>query len=192
MRVDRRHGFSVPELAVGVGVLALFFGAVMMLSTQLNRNFTKGEATAVSQQELGLFLGALRQDMINCMAPAEYLGVDWKKAIVAEPGRLRFHVYADDRGAMLPVEWTQEGNRVRRSCQGNDKTYIRSEIASFAWRVETEVLTGRATGVRQMWLDVQVSLRGPESRGALAAAPVSVKTKMFPRRLNRLLNKSGA
>lgn len=192
MAIERR-GFTLVESLVAFSAIVVVLGALFAFSRHINRGYSKTEASAEVLSEAGLFMAALRHDLVNAVAPEGTLPGGWRQVITASPERLTYHVYVDEQGTIAPVDWERSGMRVSRVSGGKSKAYITGALASLTWQVGCDVVSGGiGSGSRQLWLEVALVMGGgADGKGALGAAPVAVTTRIFPRRLNRQIEASG-
>ncbi len=185
MRADRR-GFTLSESLIVVALVTLLLGAVLLVIMQFNRGYTKNEGAVVAQTEVALLLEVLRRDMVNAAAPPEFVGPRWREAMQAAGGVLKYNVHTDDSTAVVPVEWRREGDRLIRSVAGVRRVLLDGEIASLTLGVGCGEVGPPM--LRKIWLEIGVSFRGPRRIGSPPGAPITVVTRMFPRRLIRQVN----
>ena len=166
----------------------------MHIFSQFQRGYTKGEASAVLLQEGGLFLGLLRHDLINAVQDPSLPPVQWQKAVSATANSLTLQRFKDRDGNRETIEYrlkptpNQGGTLVRYRNGKEDRTLIRGHVTSMKWDVTSAQYPTTASPVRLIWIDLDMELnRG--RKGATAAVPFRVQTKLFPTRLNQLLNR---
>ncbi len=189
-------GFTLVEILVGVGISVLLVGIVTLLLVQFKKSYSKGEESTIIIQEGGMFLAMLRNDMINAVMDKTLNPDQWKESIRAEPEAISFPIYRDAEGTIEPVIYAveknpkkSEGLSISRSQGGGSaKMLVDGHLASLTWTVGTDLLPGVGSGVRQIWLNIDLVLGGQGVPG-LKGKILRVSTKLFPTRLNRQINR---
>lgn len=187
-RSRSRTGVTLVEILV-VGALAtVIIGGLVMLMTGYRRSFAKGEESTVVLQEAGLFLGFLRNDLINAVRPPTLPPDRWRESIVATRDKLTLSIFRDADGNIDQVTYAIEGNSIKRSqSSGRSKTIVDGRLASLSWTVGSEELAAPASGVKRIWVELQGGLGGQGRPGTKSMA-VPIRTRLFPTRLNRQLS----
>jgi hypothetical protein len=183
------------EIVIVAAVAMILLGIVTALLTQFRRSYTKGEESSIILQEGSLFLAILRSDFINAVRTEDLPEERWAEAIQASSDRLSFFIYKDAEGAIEPVEYAVQpppnpdvgASLTRTQGGGRAKTLIDRHLASMTWGIETEVLPGVASQVRQLWLNLRVELGG-QGKPGIQSKKLNFAAKLFPTRLNRQLN----
>ncbi len=194
-RRSPRKGLTVVEILVVAGIAILVIGGIIFIMTQFRRGFSKGEESIVVLQEGGLFLATLRHDMVNAVSPSKDPIAFWKDSIAVAPEKLRLNIYKDTDGNIEPVEYFYEprptgGSISRVQGTGGKKILVNNRVASLTWKLgaETVSATGMASGVRQLWVDLDF-IMGGQGRIGIKSKELTIRTKLFPTRLNRQINR---
>jgi len=188
-----RWAFTLVEIVIGTFIALMLVVIVSMLLVQFKRSYSKGEESSVGIQEGGLFLANLRSDFVNAVMDPSLPPERWKEAIRAEPETLAFQIYKDAEGKIEPVLYHLEKKAdgmlsvSRTQGAGSSKLLVNQRIASLSWKVETEVFPGLASGVKQIWLSLDMTLGG-QGKPGIKAKVVNLSTKCFPTRLNKQIN----
>jgi prepilin-type N-terminal cleavage/methylation domain-containing protein len=184
-----KRGFTLVEIIVVCGVVAVFMGTVISLFVNFQQGYSKSESSAVLLQESALLLAQMRNDMNNAVLNAQASANSSAKQFVAEKEQLSFNIYDNRAGKIYPVVYRLSGpagqqSLSRRPGSGSEKTIIKGSVASLSWATEVENFSGAASGTIRLSLKVAFSLK--TERGS--EKPFSIKTRIFPARLNRQLN----
>jgi type II secretory pathway pseudopilin PulG len=194
MKRTDTQGFTLVEILIVSVIVVMIIGSITALTVQFKRSFTKGEETSVIMQESGMFLALLRNDLINAVMDKSIPPEQWTKAIVSTDDRLAFTIFRDAEGTIEPVVYSYDwktgakGGSISRA-QGNNRARIivDQRVASLSWKVESDVVTGLATGTRQIWLSLDLSLGGQGKEG-IQSKKIRVSTNLFPTRMNKQIN----
>lgn len=182
------RGLTLVEILVVAALAVVIVGGLVMLMTGYRRSFTKGEESTVVLQEAGLFLGFLRNDLINAVRPPTLPPDRWRESIVATPDKLTLTIFRDAEGNLDQVTYSIEGTSIKRSqASGRTKTLVEGRLASLSWTVGFEELAAPASGVKRIWVELQGGFGG-QGRPGIKAMAVPLRTRLFPTRLNRQLS----
>ncbi|MBF0498545.1 MAG: type II secretion system protein [Candidatus Riflebacteria bacterium] len=184
-----RRGFSLVEILVVLSILAMIVGGLLYLMTGFHRSFAKGEESTIVLQEAGFFLAHLRNDLINAVQDPTLPADRWSDSIIATPDKLTLRVFRDTDGNIEPIEYQLEGDTIKRSVGGRPRVIVDGHVASLSWKVESETLSGLASGVRRIWVTLSGTFGGKGKPG-IKSKTIPLIAKLFPTRLNRRLNGS--
>ncbi|MFZ2956756.1 MAG: prepilin-type N-terminal cleavage/methylation domain-containing protein [Candidatus Ozemobacteraceae bacterium] len=188
-----KNGLSLIEMLVVMVILVMVLGGLIFLMTGFRRSFAKGEESAIILQEAGLFLAYLRNDLINAV-PDPFLPPNrWAESLIATPDKLVMRTFRDIDGNIETIEYLLEGDSLKRSIgDGYPRTIIDGHVASLSWKVEYETLSGTASGVRRIWINLSGAFSGKIRPGltGITGKTIPLSAKLFPTRLNRRLNGS--
>lgn len=181
------------EIMVAAGLATMVLGGLIYAFSQFRRGYEKGESSAIVLQQGALLLGLMRSDMINAVFDRSLPPDRWRDAaLTVTPTQVSFLVFSDDDGKMEKVSYTysprREGGSITRT-QGSNrtKTLVDKGVASLSWTLGEEIVPGLGSGVRRLWLNLDLSLGGQGKTG-MTSKSVLLSTKLFPTRLNRQLN----
>ena len=188
------EGFTLVEIIVAGAILILILGGIMHIFSQFQRGYSKGEASVILLQEGGVFLGLLRQDLVNAIQDPSIKPDQWQKSILSTPKSLIIHRFKDRQGKTEAVEYKYEttpgesGSITRFTNGKQDRRLVKKHITGLEWNVESALYPGIGSPVKQIWvnLDAELSRTG---KGGTSAVPFHIHTKLFPTRLNQLLNR---
>lgn len=187
-----RHGMTMVEIIVVVGIAVLMIGGLVMLLTNFRRGYQSGEEAAVSLQDAAMFVATLRRDLINAVLPANLPADQWGNALTATDNQLSMTVFVDANGntERVTYEYLQSGDSnsiVRRVGGGGATTIAREGVASLTWKVHCQALTGKAAGLRQVWIELSALFQKPRKLGGKSKS-IQIDTRLFPVRLNKQLH----
>ena len=188
MPMKARQGLSLVEILVVAGLAVAILGGLIMLMTGYRRTFSKGEESTVVLQEAGLFLGFLRNDLINAVRPPTLPPDRWRESIVATKDRLAITIFRDAEGNLDQVVYAITGNSISRSQEsGRVKTIVDGRVASLSWTIGSEELAAPASGVKRLWVELNGTFGG-QGRPGVKSMALPLRTRLFPTRLNRQLS----
>ena len=187
-----RRGLTLVEILVVVGISVLVVGTLIMLLNNFRRGYQSGEEAAVSLQDAALFASMLRKDLINAVIPPGSPPDKWTEAITTAGDQLSMTVFVDVDGNTDRITYEldrgKEGNSImRRTGKGGAKKLADDTVASLTWKVHAVSLTGKANGVRQVWVELSALFQKPRKLGG-KGKPILLETRLFPVRLNKQLN----
>lgn len=194
-RSDRppNQGMTFVEIMVAAALAVLVVGGLIFAFMQFRRGFEKGEGSAVVLQEGAFFIALLRNDLINAVSDKSLPPDRWHDAtMTVAPNQISFMVFRDDAGNTEKVVYAysprpEGGSLTRAQGTGRTKTLVDKHIASLSWSLGEEMVSGIGSGVRRLWLNLDLSLGG-QGKAGMTSKPVVLSTKLFPVRLNRQLN----
>lgn len=184
-----KQGFTLVEILVVFGVIAVFLGTAISVFTNFRQGYSRSESGAILLQDAAMFLAQLRNDLNNAVidsgAPAQRVD----QQFLVEPGQLRFKVYDNREGKVVPavyriVSGKNGGEMLRKLGISTEKGLIKNSVASISWYPEVEHFSGKASGTMRLSLVVKLSLKTPGGK----EKPFELNTRIFPARLNRQLN----
>ena len=186
------RGLTLVEIIVVVGISVLVVGSLITLLTNFRRGYQSGEEATVLLQEAGMFVSSLRRDLINAVLPPNLPADRWQEAVSTVGDQLTMTVFTDPDGntGKITYELTKDGKGFsihRRLENGNPKVLVKENLASLTWKIQGVTLTGKAKGIRQLWVDLSGLFQVQRKVGG-KGKEILFHTKIFPVRLNRQLN----
>ncbi|PKL50298.1 MAG: hypothetical protein CVV42_03320 [Candidatus Riflebacteria bacterium HGW-Riflebacteria-2] len=191
MKTCKTRAFTLVEIIVVCGIVTVFLGTAIMLFTNFRRGFSRSEGTAVLMQDGALFLARLRTDLNNAVIAPDASG-GTPAQINTTPDQLSFMVYSSREAKALPVIYRylaaeNGGSIFRREGGEKERELIKDRVASLTWQTELERFvepdsTGSGTIRLSIGLDMKLKMKSGDEK------PFSLKTSIFPARLNRQLN----
>jgi prepilin-type N-terminal cleavage/methylation domain-containing protein len=189
---SKRDGFTLVETIIAVAIAVVIMGGLIFIMIHFRRSYEKGEGTAVTLQEGILMMAMLRNDLINAVMDAKIPADQWTRAMESTPEKLKFSIYRDNQGNIEPVvyayDMAPDGGSISRT-QGTNhpKTLVNRHVASLSWNIGHDLLTGVGSGVRQIWVDLSLTLGGQGKVGT-KSKKTTLRAKLFPVRMNRQFN----
>jgi len=193
MPSSRRIGMTFVEIIIAGGLAVLVIGATLYAFMQFRRGFEKGESSAVVLQEGALFLGFLRNDLINAVIDKTLPPDRWRDAVMTvTSNQVSFTAFHDDEGNTEKISYAFSpalggGSLTRTQGSSRTKTLIDKGIASLSWSLGEEIVPGIGSGVRRIWLNVDLTIGG-QGKAGMTSKIITLSTKLFPTRMNRQLN----
>ncbi|GAB4267158.1 MAG: hypothetical protein Kow0029_01450 [Candidatus Rifleibacteriota bacterium] len=177
--------FTLVEIIVVCGVVALFVGTAIMLLSNFRKGYSRSEKSAILLQDTAMFLAQLRSDMNNAVIDPTIPVDKSEKQFDTAPGHLSFQMYDNREGKLVRVVYNLTGHNLTRTIDnGTSRTLVKDNIASLTWETEIESFSGKASGTLRLSLKIDAVLKtrnGNEN-------PFEIHTRIFPARLNRQLN----
>lgn len=187
----RTTAFTLVEILIVCGLASVFLGTAIMLFTNFRRGFSRSEGTAILMQEGALFVARLRTDLNNAVLVPDSSGGS-STQLNAAADSLNLMVYNSHDGKAQPVFYRYHadengGSIFRRENSESERELIKGHIASLTWQTNLErfVVPGSdSSGTIRLsiGLDIQLRIKSGSEK------PFSLKTAIFPARLNRQLN----
>jgi type II secretory pathway pseudopilin PulG len=191
MKTFKRRAFTLVEILVVCGIVSVFLGTAIMLFTNFRRGYSRSEGTAVLMQDGALFLARLRTDLNNAVIAPDSSG-GAPAQLSATPDQLSFMVYSSREARTMPVVYRylaadNGGSVFRREGSEKERELIKDRVASLTWQTELERFiepesTGSGTLRLSIGLDIKLKMKSGDEK------PFTLKTSIFPARLNRQLN----
>ncbi len=177
--------FTLVEILVVCGVSALFLAIAISVFSNFRQGYSHSESGAILLQDAALFLAQLRSDMNNAVIDPDLPAEQSQNQFNTEPGQLRFKIYDNHEGKILPVVYTiSSRDLTRRVGAGSARHLIRGNVASISWQSEIESFAGKASGTIRLGLKLSVNLATEKEKNRHFV----VSAKVFPSRLNRQMN----
>lgn len=180
--------FTLPEILIVCAVSAIFLGSAIMLFTNFRQGFSRSENVAVLLQESALFMARLRTDLNNAVLSGPGTG-SFDQQIQALPDSLTFNVYSSRQGRINQVAYrllpdAKGGSISRQEADQAERILIKNHVASLSWQMQLERFATPGSGTFRIGVGLDLELKTSSGR----EKPFTIKTTMFPARLNRQLN----
>lgn len=189
MKKINNKAFSLVEIIVVCGVVALFVGTAVTLLSNFRQGYSRSENSSILLQDGAMFLAQLRNDLNNAVLDPSMPSEKADKQLEISSEKLSFKIYDNREGKIVPVSYTISGKTDHSSLSrqignGSEKTLIKNNVASLSWRTEIESFSGKASGTVRLCIEINASLQTEKGK----EKPFEIRTKIFPARLNRQLN----
>ncbi len=190
MKIPERKAFTLVEILVVCGVVSVFLGTAILLFTNFRRGYSRSENTAVLMQESALFLARLRTDLNNAVLSGDFVSVPLEQQLNSTSDKLQFLVYSSQEGKTIPVTYTLRpgrtgGSLYRKESGASERELIKDHVASLSWQAEVEKFATAGSGTMRLSINLDLQLKADSGS---SEKPFSIKTNIFPARMNRQLN----